>query len=244
MIVENKLRVQCLIQAICLSMYWYSDIGLSWLHGIHIVAQPLVFLAALHSTSSWAYWCALVIAVAVFLDFLVFWSWFVTVARCVDAPTPTCFVQATDEIGKLVLASVHLVTSVFQFFNLLRYESETVVRSQGARIQLVTWFLIVQDAMWLIVTSPSGLEWGLVVHPVLNFVLFWVSQSQDKNKFVVMGVLLVPLLLFDSMLVALGWDGETYEDEIMRCVLCMYILTDLIMLYCCVIYSGYKRKVQ
>ena len=74
--------------------------------------------------------------------------------------------------------------------------------------------------------------------------LFWVSQSEDKNKFMIMGVLLVPLLLFDSMLVALGWNGETYEDEIMRCVLCMYVLTDLIMLYCCFNYSAYKTKVQ
>ena len=244
MIVEAKLRVQILVQL--LGLWVYSVLAesnnLSWMHRLHLVVQPLIFLATLHGSQTWSRRVAFLVAAVAAVDVLVFLVSFTIVNRCVALWTASCVVRIYNEVGWLVLASVHAITSFFQCLNLLR-ASDRLYVSQEKRIRLLTWFLFVQDSSWLILTSLSGVRLLVLVHPMFNFILYWVSQSRDPTKFFMMMWLALALLGLDIylMLDAVTSELPMYPTQVF---LVMYLITDVLYGYFCYQYLSIPKSVK
>jgi hypothetical protein len=244
MILEAKLRVQSLVQLLCLWLYstLAESNNLSWMHRLHLIVQPIVFLATLHGSKTWSRRVALLVAAVAAVDVLVFLVSFTILNRCIALWTASCLVRIYDEIGWLVLATVHAITSFFQCMNLLR-ASDRLYISQEKRIRLLTWFLFVQDSSWLILTSLTGVMWLVLVHPMFNFILYWVSQSRDPTKFFMMMCVSLALLGMDIYLMynAIASELPLYPTQVF---LGMYLLTDVLYAYFCYQYLSINRNVK
>ena len=234
MIVENKLRVQLFIQTLTLLLSNGLAVtkNLSNLHLTHVALQPMILFVTIHLSETWTHAVALVAGAATVLDGLAFSTSLTIVQRCTNNLTPSCVTRTRDELPWLLVSAIHTFVSLLQTLNLLRFRSSRNV-DQSKRIQLITWFLFVQDSAWLIVTTLTGIEWAVLIHPVVNLLLFWLSQTKDPTKLFTM--LLVTGLLFalDTYLFAIKWNTVGFHNEVLQLFLVLYAITDLILFYCC-----------
>lgn len=216
---NNKLRIQVLIQ---LALLIYSGGTLSWMHRVHLFVQPLIFFCTLDP--SWSKQALWVLLFATGLDVLVLTSSFTVVSRCVSNVNPGCVQQSLTEAVVAAIAAVHVLQDVFQVLNL-----STLKRSNtnAAGLRIVSWFLFVQDLSWL-TTSPEGLEWGILAHPVFNMLVFWISSSKDAVKFYTVVGLAGALVVFDSYILL---QTDLHTDTVAGGFLAMYILTDLMIAF-------------
>jgi len=215
---NNKLRIQALIQLVLLT---YSGGTLSWMHHLHLFVQPLIFFSTLDAT--WSKQVLWVLLFATGLDVLVLTSSFTVVSRCVSNVNPGCVQQSLTEVVVATVAAVHVVQDVFQALNL---SAQKPANSNAAgRLRVISWFLFVQDLCWL-TTSPQGLEWGILAHPVFNMLVFWISSSKDAVKFYTVVGLAGALVVFDSYILL-----QTDLDTVAAGFLAMYILTDLMIAF-------------
>ena len=216
---NNKLRIQVLIQLVLLT---YTG-TLSWMHRLHLFVQPLIFFCTLDPT--WSRQALWVLLFATGLDVLVFTSAFTVISRCVSNINPGCVQQSLTEVVVATVAAVHVLEDVFQVLNLSTLKRNN--SNAAGRLRVISWFLFVQDVCWL-TTSPEGLEWGILAHPVFNMLVFWVSSSKDAVKFYVLVGLAGALVVFDSY-IFLQTDLQT--DTVAGGFLAMYILTDLLIAF-------------
>lgn len=220
MIAANKLRIHVIIQCICLLS---QHSGLSWMHKIHFILQPIVFFATLDPT--WSNYVLWLLIFATGLDFLVLSSAGVVVTRCLSDPGPACVQQSLDHIQVVVVAIVHVVLDVSQILNLsIQSVKESRDVKQYKRMVIVSWFLFVQDASWLL-TSPTDVELAVLAHPIFNLLVCWVAGSKDKNKFLLLTGCAGILLLGDCIL--FGFLTSTLQLGF----LLMYIFTDTLYIY-------------
>ena len=222
MIAANKLRIHVMIQCICLLS---QHSGLSWMHQIHLILQPMVFFVTLDP--SWSSYVLWLVIFATGLDFLVLTSAGVVVTRCLSDPGPACVQQSLDHIQVVVVAMLHVVIDVSQLLNLniLSTRESTEVK-QEKRMVIVSWFMFVQDAACLL-TAPTGVE--LIVfmsHPVFNLLVCWIAGSTDRNKYRMLSVVAVLFLGVDTFLFV-----ERTSSILQQGFLLMYILTDILYAY-------------
>jgi|TARA_B110000093_G_C12840649_1_gene355079 hypothetical protein len=225
-IADNKLRIQLLIQVLLLT---YTGGTLSWMHRVHLFVQPLIFFCTLdHSWSKAALW---ILLFATGLDILVLVSALTVVSRCVSNINPGCVQQSLTEVVVTIVAAVHVVNDVFQVLNL---STQRPTNSNAAgRLCVISWFLFVQDVCWL-TTSPEGLEWGILAHPVFNMLVFWVSSSKDAVKFYILVGLAGALVVFDSYILL---QMDLLTDTVASMFLAMYILTDMMIAFFALTYG-------
>lgn len=213
---SNKLRIQVLIQLVLLT---YTGGTISWMHRVHLFVQPLILFCTLDATwSKQALWVLLFVAG---LDSLVFVSSITVLTRCFSDINPGCIQQSLSFSG--IVAAVHGLVDIFQVLNLAlvrNYNNNTPVQ-----LRIITWFLVVQDIGWLL-TVPSGLEWGILVHPVYNMFVFWMSPSKDPIKFYIVAGVAGGLCIFDTYV--LLQQGDSFTDLLATGFLAMYIFTDII----------------
>lgn len=213
---NNKLRIQVLIQVV-LSAYTGGTI--SWMHRIHFFVQPLILFCTFDS--SWSKKAIWILLFAAGLDALVFTSVLTLFTRCLDDINPGCIQQSLSFSG--IVAAAHILSDAFQLLNLPLVKKQNC--NSSIRIRIISWFLFVQDICWTI-TSPSGLEWGILAHPVFNMFAFWISSSKDPIKFYIATGLSALLCVFDTYI--LFQQGDSYTDLVAYGFLSMYIFTDIL----------------
>lgn len=226
MIAANKLRIHILIQCACL---FSQHSGISWMHQIHFFIQPLVFFCTLDPT--WAQTCSWLLIFAGGLDFLVLMSSGMVITRCLAGPDPACVQQSIDQLQVVSIATIHVFIDAVQILNLFIVKSRKI--NQKNRMLIISWFLFLQDASWILLTAPTGIELGILAHPVYNILICWIVGSKDKNKFLVITGIALALLCFDSYLFF------TRTAIIARGFLSMYIFTDILYAY-----FGYMESVE
>ena len=218
MIAANKIRIHILIQCACL-LSQYS--GISWMHQVHFFVQPLVFFCTLDP--SWAKKCSWLLIFAGGLDFLVLMSSGMVITRCLAGPYPACVQQSLDQLQVVTIAALHVFLDVVQILNLFIVKARNI--NQKTRMVIISWFLFLQDVSWVLFTQPTGIELGILAHPVYNILVCWVVASNDKNKFLVTIGIAVALLCLDSYLLL------TRTGTIATGFLSMYVFTDILYVY-------------
>lgn len=216
---SNKLRIQLIVQ---LALVAYSGGTISWMHKIHLFVQPLIFFCTLES--SWSVRAAWILLFASGLDTLVFASSLILASRCFSNVNPNCIQQIFDLT--LIVSGIHIILDVFQLLNLSLVKSNTVETS--TRLRIITWFLFVQDSCWIL-TLPEGVEWLILVHPVFNVFVFWISSSLDPIKFYIVVALSALIMIFDTYI--LFQQGDSYTDLLAYGFISMYIFTDLLFIF-------------
>jgi hypothetical protein len=212
---NNKLRIQVLIQTVLLA---YTGGTISWMHKTHLFVQPLIFFCTIDF--SWSKQAIWILLFAAGLDTLVFASSLTLITRCLADVNPSCIQQSLS--FSVIIAAVHIILDAFQVLNLPLLRNQNI--NPSIQLRIITWFLFVQDICWTI-TSPSGLEWGILAHPVFNMFVFWISSSKDPIKFYVVTGISALLCVFDTYI--LLQQGDSYTDLVASGLLAMYIFTDL-----------------
>ena len=218
MIAANKLRIHILIQ--CLALFSQHS-GISWMHQIHFFLQPVIFFCTLDP--SWALDVLWVVLFAGGLDFLVLSSSGVVITRCLANPAPACVQQSLDQLQVTVIAALHVLLDLLQVSNLTILQTRRC--NHAKRMVIVSWFLFIQDTSWILLTSPTGIELAVLAHPVYNILVCWINTSKDPNKFLMVSIIAVGLLVLDTYLFL------TQDSTLATGFLLMYIFTDVLYAY-------------
>ena len=195
--------------------------GISWMHKIHFFIQPVIFFCTLDP--SWAQHVLWVLLFAGGLDFLVLSSSGIVITRCLANPDPACVQQSLDQLQVTVIAALHVFLDILQVGNLSVLKTRRC--DNAKRMVIVSWFLFIQDTSWILFTSPTGVELAVLAHPVYNILVSWIASSKDPNKFLVVSVIALALLVLDTYLFL------TRDSPLAMGFLLMYIFTDVLYAY-------------
>lgn len=228
MIPQNKLRVQNFIQIILTILTWIATTTtITWIWKIHLIAQPIIFFATIHETIARKVGWTMIFLTG--LDIMILMAITVADTRCIQNPNPPCVQQTIDSLPTTIIALLRVAVDIMQTYNLFQIRKQFV--KQHIRMRIVTWFLFIQDAMFTIILQPTGIETIIFIHPVSNMFIFYVSDSQDKNKFAFVAIITTILTIIDSILLQ-HYTSNSYQHAIAQGLLMMYLMTDLILTYC------------
>ena len=235
--VHNKLRFISFLQCLGLLVYVVLPITVrnsSWMHGVHVIVQPVLFISTLYNHKllaqvAWLFACA-----AFAVDVLVASINLLVITRCADDINPSCVQRVGASVVWLALALLHCVFSFFSATAAYRAYELVGPRIvfENIRIRTVCWFLFAQDSAYTLLTSPSGLEWLTLLHPLVNFFGVWVSYrtTRDTAKlYVVFGVCAVVLMALDIYGIQQVWQKDTFEDDLAALFYGVYLFTDLLL---------------
>ena len=238
--VHNKIRFIAFLQLCGVLVYamlseYITMRNSSWMHCVHIFAQPVLFISTLYDIKTLASVAWVVACIAFSVDILVASVNGIVIMRCIDDINATCVQRVGASVLWLALALIHCIFGFFSTTAAYRAYELTRPRLvyEYIRIRTVCWFLFAQDTAYTLLTSPSGLEWLTLIHPLVNFVGIWVSYRTTRDTlslYYAFGVLAAIMLALDIYGLQRAWAEDTFEDHLAVLFYGVYIFTDILLM--------------
>ena len=245
--VHNKLRFVGFLQLCGVLLYtvlseFVTINNSAWLHGVHIVVQPVVFLSTLYLNQTLAGVAFAVSCLAFAVDIMVASVNIVIVTRCYDDINATCVQRVAASTLWLALAVLHCLFSYVGTTGALR--AYQLVKPAEIlhfiRIRTVCWFLFAQDALFALLLVSDTLDVLTLLHPLVNFLGVWVSYRNTRSNislFYLFGVLAAVMLALDIFNLERLWGTvndapthELFEEHLAILLYGVYMFTDVLLM--------------
>ena len=237
--VHNKLRFISFLQLCGVLVYamlseHVSLSDSSWLHAVHLVVQPLVFVSTLYQYKQLSVAACAAACVALCVDLVVAAINTVVIRRCYDDVNATCVQRTAASVLWLGLALVHCVLSYFGATGAFRAVAlaKPAEVFEHVRIRIVCWYLFPQDVAYGLLTAPQGHQWFTLAHLLVNFTGVWISYRSTRKTvslYYLFGGLVAVMLGLDVYGLEQTWGGKTFEDHLATLCYGVYLFTDVLL---------------
>ena len=239
LVVQNKLRFIAFLQlcGVLLNMILteYIDAGASWMHAVHLLVQPVVFIATLYDSKKLYNMVFALSSLAFAVDVMVASVNGIIIMRCFNDINATCVQRVGASTLWLAIALLHCIFSFFGTTSTLRASqiNESHRIHENSRIRTVCWFLFAQESAYTILTKPTGLQLMTLAHPLVNFLGVWISYRTTPGTFGIyymFGILSAVMLALDIFCLQQVFGGDTFEDDLSVLFYSVYIFTDILQM--------------
>lgn len=244
--VHNKLRFIGFLQLCGVLLYmvlseFVSINDTAWMHGIHLVVQPIVFISTLYLNKTLSAVACGASCLAFAVDIMVACVNGIVITRCYDDINATCVQRVAASTLWMALALVHCVFSYFGSTGAFRaYElARPADIFQYIRIRTVCWYLFPQDVLFAILLVTDTLDLLTLAHPMVNFLGVWISYRTTRSGvslYYLFGTLAAVMLALDVFNFERLWDApENENDALFKKHLAMllygvYMFTDILLM--------------
>ncbi len=216
---RNLIRIGAITQLCLVLIYlsiepYFSGAHMSWIHQLHVLLQPLVIFVSV-SDSSVITMATLFIAMAAALfDGVVTWLNYVSISRCLNEPSATCFELVWEKgiwllLGVFVLSNdILLILRILTLQKVLskkdthekasknKYESLSIkpapvlktLEVHNAKLRIIHTFLIPAGVVYTFLMLERAFEpiyWVTVGHLLLDLYGIGVSKIHDRTSLII-----------------------------------------------------------
>lgn len=245
--VHNKLRFVGFLQLCGVLLYavlseFVTINNTAWMHGIHLVVQPLVFISTLYLNKTLSAVACGASCIAFAIDITVACVNGIIITRCYDDINATCVQRVAASTLWMALAVLHCIFSYFGSTGAFRaYElAKPAEIYQYLRIRTVCWFLFPQDALFAVLLVSDTLDVLTLLHPVVNFLGVWISYRNTRSGvslYYLFGALAAAMLALDIFHMERLWntteDKEShhlFDEHLSMLLYGVYMFTDVLLM--------------
>ncbi len=216
---RNLIRIGAITQLCLVLIYlsiepYFSGAHMSWIHQLHVLLQPLVIFVSV-SDSSVITMATLFIAMAAALfDGVVTWLNYISISRCLNEPSATCFELVWEKgiwllLGVFVLSNdILLILRILTLQKVLskkdthekasknKYESLSIkpapvlktLEVHNAKLRIIHTFLIPAGVVYTFLMLERAFEpiyWVTVGHLLLDLYGIGVSKIHDRASLII-----------------------------------------------------------
>lgn len=231
---QNKIRFVALLQ--CFGALAYVGVSqsipssLSWLHSLHLVLDPLIFIATLLDSAFFASTLVIGTALLTAADALVLIANTIAVRRCLTQASAACLTIVLEDSLWITLAAVHTLLGLYmttQLYRLYGANMRPPKYDPIVRARIVYTFQLVPDTFWYFVTQPSGIELLGAVHYLTNPLGVWMTYRRMRTSMLAAAI---GTLAIDVIVLVLRTPSDDFAGWMARIYSYVYILLDIMLI--------------
>lgn len=216
---RNLIRVSAITQLCLVVLYlsiepYFNGAHMSWLHQMHVLLQPLIIFVSVSDSSVITMASIFIVAVAALFDGVVTWLNYISITRCLNEPSATCFELVWEKgiwflLGLWVLLNdVLLVLRLITLQKVLskkdthekaskdNYDSMSIkpapilktLMVHNAKLRIIHTFLIPSGVLYTFFMVVKALEspiyWVTLGHLLLDLYGMGVSKVHDRASLI------------------------------------------------------------
>lgn len=217
---RNLIRVGAITQLCLVVLYlsiepYFTGAHMSWLHQMHVLLQPLVIFVSVSDSSVITMASIFVVFAAALFDGVVVWLNYVSINRCLNEPTATCFELVWEKGTWFLLGAWVFLNDIMLCIRLLtlqkvlskkdthekaskgNYESLSIkpapvlktLEVHNAKLRIIHTFLIPSGVLYTIFMSAKAVEtpvyWVTLGHLFLDLYGLGVSKVHDRASLII-----------------------------------------------------------
>ena len=219
-VTRNLIRVSAITQLCLVVVYlsiepYFNGAHMSWLHQMHVLLQPLIIFVSVSDSSVITMASIFIVGAAALFDGVVTWLNYISITRCLNEPSATCFELVWEKgiwflLGAWVfLNDVMLVLRLLTLQKVLskkdthekasedNYESLSIkpapvlktMMVHNAKLRIIHTFLIPSGILYTIFMVAKAFEspiyWVTLGHLLLDLYGTGVSKVHDRASLIV-----------------------------------------------------------
>lgn len=216
---RNLIRVSAITQLCLVVLYlsiepYFNGAHMSWLHQMHVLLQPLIIFVSVSDSSVITMASIFIVAVAALFDGVVTWLNYISITRCLNEPSATCFELVWEKgiwflLGLWVLLNdVLLVLRLITLQKVLskkdthekaskdNYDSMSIkpapilktLMVHNAKLRIIHTFLIPSGVLYtffmVVKALQSPIYWVTLGHLLLDLYGMGVSKVHDRASLI------------------------------------------------------------
>lgn len=229
-ILNNKVKFLASVQFLMAVLWYYLppalQRGMSVLHLVHIVTDPLVFASTVYHGASLTYLALVAATVALTADVMGLILNWIAISRCVVELSQECVNRVVETnvlwFGAAVIFGITGFLLVQLLYRKTGVDADTATFNYARAARYVHIFMWTSDGILFAAEGPTIVS---VVHSVVNPLAIWITYRAEDlpNGLRPMALLFVFIFMLDLI----GWiifDTSVYFSI-------QYLVTDLILVY-------------
>jgi hypothetical protein len=217
---RNLIRVGAITQLCLVVVYlsvepYFNGAHMSWLHQMHILLQPLVIFVSVSDSSVITMASIFIVAAAALFDGVVTWLNYISITRCLNEPSATCFELVWEKGIWFLLGAWVFLNDVLLVLRLLTlqkvlskkdthekaskedYDSLSIkpapvlktMEVHNAKLRIIHTFLIPSGVLYtffmVVKAFESPLYWITLGHLLLDLYGMGVSKVHDRASLII-----------------------------------------------------------